>query len=94
MKSSTKDILKKGKIRVRFYNGYKKQETPRAVLLGGQEIPIEAVISRERILDARSGKTQEVFTCRMEGETVRLSGDESGNWSLIFLPREKKSIDS
>lgn len=94
MKTSTKDILSGEKIRVRFYDGYKIQETPRAVLLGEQEIPIETVISRERVLDARSGKTQEVFTCRMKGETVRLAGDESGNWSLTFLPREKKSTGS
>ena len=69
---------------VRFYAGYKGRETPRAVVIGDKEFQIQEILWRRRGLDRQSGKKFETFKCRMEGDIVRITYHESGEWSLSF----------
>ncbi len=70
---------------LRFYSGYRGEETPRAVVIGSREFRIEKVISRKRAIDRITGKTFEVYRCRMEGEMVEIKQWESGEWEISFL---------
>jgi hypothetical protein len=74
----------KGKFELRFYAGYKGEEIPKAVVIGSREFVIEEVATRERVLDKKSGKTFEVFKCRMEGKPVVIKVHESGEWEISF----------
>jgi hypothetical protein len=74
----------KGKFELRFYAGYKGEEIPRAVIIGNHEFVIDKIISRERVLDKKSGKRFEVFKCRMEGKPVIIKVHESGEWEISF----------
>ena len=69
---------------LRFYSGYKGEETPRSVLIGKREFKIDEVISRKRIIDQKTGKQSEVYVCRMKGETVKITKLERGEWSISF----------
>ena len=69
---------------VRFYAGYKGRETPRAVVIGDKEFPIQEILWRRRGRDRQSGKTFETFKCRMGGDIVRITYHESGEWSISF----------
>jgi len=70
---------------IRFYEGYKGKETPRSVVIGGREFKIDRIIDRKRLLDEKSGKNCEVFTCEMEGERVRLVIHDSGKFEIAYL---------
>jgi len=74
----------RGKFELRFYAGYKGEEIPKSVVIGTTEFIIKEIISRERILDQKSGKMVEVFKCRMEGEIVKIKVYESGEWEISF----------
>lgn len=80
------DKSKKEELRfeVKFYSGYKGEETPRSVIIGEREFKIEEVLERSRVLDQKSGKRYEVFTCKMEGEIVKIEKFESGEWAISF----------
>jgi hypothetical protein len=82
------------KIIVRFYAGYKGEETPRSILAGGREYMVEDIFSRRKCLEKVSGKSYEVFVCRVAGKTVRIRKLETGECELSpagdFLSRLKK----
>lgn len=88
-KSEINQLLNRNKkdFKIKFYSGYKNKETPRAVVIGSQEFSIEEVIWRKRILDSESGKTAEVFKCKIKGEIVKISIYDSGEWSISFPPK-------
>jgi len=69
---------------LRFYSGYRGNETPRSVRIGEKEFQIEEIIWRKRGYDQKKGKMFEVFKCRMEGETVRITVYEGGKWEISF----------
>ena len=48
-----------------FYSGYKSGETPRFAIIEGRRIAVREVVRRIRTLDPRSGKTRDVFSCRL-----------------------------
>ena len=73
-----------GKFELRFYSGYKGEETPKAVVIGSREFKIEKIISRKRVLDQQSGRRFEVYECEMEGEKVWIKVFESGEWEISF----------
>jgi hypothetical protein len=82
------------KIIVHFYAGYKGEETPMSLSIGGQEYPVEEVLSRKRLLDKDSGRRSEVFVCRVAGKTVKIRKDETGECELspsgdILAPPQK-----
>ncbi|RFT16179.1 MAG: hypothetical protein OP8BY_1783 [Candidatus Saccharicenans subterraneus] len=53
--------------RVEWYAGYRGQEKPRAVWVAGKKIEVEEIIWQKRIREAKSGRTREVFLCRLAG---------------------------
>ena len=62
------------------YSGYRDEETPRAVRLGGIRFPVAEVLSRARVRDGRTGLTAETFQCRLEaGWTISLERSEDDN---------------
>jgi hypothetical protein len=68
---------------VECYAGHKGEETPRAVALGGKRLEVVAILSRERILDAPSGPTRQVWRCRLDnGRTVTVELLEDGAWRV------------
>ncbi len=78
-------IHKGSRFELQFYEGYKGRETPVAVLIGNRKFYIDRILERKRILDKRSGKKSDVFTCMMEGKQVKIVIQESGEFELIFL---------
>ncbi len=70
------------KIIVCFYSGYKGDETPRSLLVGGQEYAVEKVLSRKRCLEKDSGRHYELFVCRVSGKTVKIRREETGECEL------------
>jgi len=77
--------------RVECYSGYRGEETPRAVILGGVHFPVAEVLSRERLRDIATGLTVEIFCCRLEaGWTLSLERSENGTWRVrknVLVPR-------
>lgn len=85
MKSHREKKEKNGpSFELRFYSGYKGEETPRSVRIGEKEFLIEKILWRKRGFDPKSGKTFEDFKCRMEGETVMITVYETGEWAISF----------
>lgn len=70
-------------IEVRFYSGYREGETPRALVAGGREYPVETVLSRERRQDVETGRSFEIFRVRVAGSTVVIRKDESGESEVL-----------
>jgi hypothetical protein len=73
-----------GMFELKFYSGYKGKEIPKSVLIGNREFIIEEIISRERVLDQKSGRRFEVYKCKMEGKIVKITVFESGKWEISF----------
>ncbi|NIM57773.1 MAG: hypothetical protein GTO16_02370 [Candidatus Aminicenantes bacterium] len=69
---------------LKFYSGYKREEIPKAVVIGNREFKIDEIISRKRAMDQKSGRRFEVFKCKMEGEIVEITVFESGKWEIFF----------
>lgn len=84
MRSEKKDSQN---FEVRFYAGYKGRETPRAVVIGEKEFTIQKILWRKRGRDQQSGRTFETFKCKMEGDVVKITHYESGEWSLSFFDK-------
>lgn len=70
---------------LRFYEGYKGRETPRSVVLGNKEFVIEKILERKRIRNPKTGKTLEVFICKMKRQKVRIVLHESGRFEIDYL---------
>lgn len=80
------DLLQPGElVRVRSYAGARADEEPRAIVIGGHEIPIDEVLWRAIVEDA-SGRTR-AFVVRAGGRRVRL-GLRDDTWEIErILPR-------
>jgi hypothetical protein len=70
-------------IEVRFYAGYKGEETPRVLVSGGREYPVERVLSRRRCADKETGATFELFAILVSGKKVLIRKDESGEAAIL-----------
>lgn len=79
-----KDKENGGKFELRFHSGYKRDETPRSVIIGRKEFLIERIIWRKRVFDRKSGEQYEVFKCKMNGKVVKITKYQSGKWALSF----------
>lgn len=73
------------KVNVKFHSGYKGQEIPRAVIFGQNEVPIEKIIERKRILDQKTGKEWEVYKIKITDETAILKIHHSSECEMTFL---------
>lgn len=59
--------------RVEWYAGYRGEEKPRAVVVAGKRIEVSEIIWQKRIRNRQSGRTTEVFLCRLtDGQLVRI----------------------
>ena len=57
-----------------FYSGYKGGETPRFAVIEGRRIAVTEVILRMRTLDPRTGKIEDVYSCRLaDGRVIDIS---------------------
>jgi hypothetical protein len=54
-------------IKVRFYSGYKGEETPRALVVAGREYPVDKVIWHKRGQDKDTRESYELVRCRVAG---------------------------
>ncbi len=70
-------------IEVRFYSGYREGETPRALVAGGHEFPVERVLARERRQDVETGRSFEIFRVRVAGCIVVIRKDASGETEVL-----------
>ncbi len=70
-------------IEVVFYSGYKGRETPRAILVGGHEYPVEKVLWRRRVQDKDSSERHELFRCRVAGKDITLKISPCGECHIL-----------
>jgi len=70
-------------IEIRFYAGYKGEETPRALVAAGREYPVERVLSRRRCADKETKATFELFTVLVSGKKVFIRKDEFGEAKIL-----------
>jgi hypothetical protein len=73
------------KFELRFYEGYKGREVPRAVIIGKREFKIDEILERKRVLDHSTGETSEIFTCRIEGQPMKITLHRSGKFEIAYL---------
>lgn len=82
--------MKREAFRVKFHEGYRGKETPRSILIGNKEFLIKEILWRKRTLSEKSKKIEEVFKCKINGHTVKLTiTDKKEEWSLTFLKDSK-----
>ena len=76
------DMLQPGEIvTVRAYAGARADEEPRAIVVGGMEVPIQAIDWRAIVEE--SGRRARVFVVRAAGRRVRLSQhDDDTGWQI------------
>jgi len=68
-------------VTVRAYAGSRAEEEPRAVVIAGEEIPVEDV--EWRAVEERGGERRRVFVIRLAGRRVRLAHIESSSlWEI------------
>jgi predicted MFS family arabinose efflux permease len=68
-------------VTVRAYAGSRADEEPRAVVVGGREVPVEEV--EWRAVQERDGERRRVFVVRLAGKRVRLAHVESTSlWEI------------
>lgn len=74
-------------VEVECYSGYRAEETPRAVTLGATRLEVAGVLSRKRLRDNATGRTVEIFQCRLaDGRRVSLERSEDGSWRARGAP--------
>jgi len=68
-------------VTVRAYAGSRSDEEPRAVVVGGSDVPVELI--EWRAVEERDGERRRVFVCRVGGSRVRLAHIESSSlWEI------------
>ena len=73
------------KVKVRFYSGYKGEETPRSVVFDDKEISIDRILERKRILDSKTAQSREEYTIKLSGRRAILKMHSSGECELVYL---------
>lgn len=68
-------------VEVESYAGYRGDETPRTVTIGGRRFDVTEVASRRRVHLVGGGNLFDVFECRLDdGRLIILELDEHGRW--------------
>jgi len=70
---------------IRTYAGYKGDEVPRSLVLGGKEWPIERILSRRRVCDSESGRLWDEFECRVGQIDIRIKIYSTGEQTFSSL---------
>ena len=72
--------------KVLFYEGYKGQEEPRAVILGGKTLNITEIIERKRHIGKDADESFETFLCRLEnGSKIQIKVRDFDRWEIKFI---------
>ena len=77
------DLLQPGEVvTVRAYAGMRADEEPRAIVIGGHELVIDAI--EWRAVVEQEGRRSRVFVCRVAGSRVRLAHreDDDTGWEI------------
>lgn len=77
------DLLRAGEmVTVRAYAGYRADEEPRAIVVGGSELPVEGI--EWRAVVEEGGRRSRVFVVRIGGRRVRLAyhEDDDTGWEI------------
>ena len=74
------------KVEVKFYAGYKGEETPRSVLFEGQEFTIDRILERKKILDPKTGEVRREYTIKLKDKLAILKISHSGSAALVERP--------
>jgi hypothetical protein len=76
------DMLQPGEmVTVRAYAGARADEEPRTIVIGGHEVPIDAIDWRAIVEE--SGRRARVFVVRAAGRRIRLSHhEEDTGWQI------------
>ena len=70
-------------IEVRFYSGYMGDETPRAIVSGEKEYPVERVLSRKRCSDKETRARFDLFLCLVSGRKVLIRKAAIGKAEIL-----------
>jgi hypothetical protein len=82
-KSPASEHLRYGPAEVEFYSGYQEGESPRTVVLAGNRFVVTDIRGRKRVREVGSGKTFEIFECRLDdGRSVVITRIEGGRASV------------
>ena len=73
------------KVKVKFYSGYKGEETPMSVLFKDEELPIDRILERKKILHQATGEVREEYRIILKGRTAILKVYGSGECELLYL---------
>jgi hypothetical protein len=67
--------------KVECYSGYRADETPRSVCIGGKRFEISEVVLRKRLREKSAGRELEIFRCRLpDGRRISLERSADGSW--------------
>ncbi|MGD9346848.1 MAG: hypothetical protein PVH84_13350 [Candidatus Aminicenantes bacterium] len=72
-------------VKVKYYSGYKGEETPRSVLVEGEELPIDRILERKKILVPGTNELRREFTIQLKGRLAVLKISSSGLGELTEL---------
>lgn len=68
-------------VTVRSYAGYRADEEPRVLVVGGREVPVDAI--EWRAVEERAGERRRIFVVRVGGVRVRLAHSEAASrWEV------------
>ena len=73
------------KVKVKYYSGYKGEETPRSVFINDEERAIDRLCERKKILDPKTGEIHEEYTIEMKSKKAILKIFSSGESELADL---------
>ena len=69
-------------MQVKWYSGYKGEEKPSAITIGGEEQQIKKVISEKLIEDSLTRKSKRFFVVQTEKGVYKLLYD-GNNWEVV-----------
>ena len=80
-------------VTVRAYAGSRAEEEPRAVVIGGRELPVDHI--EWRAVEERAGERRRVFVIRLAGRRVRLAYIESSSlWEIERILPDSSPVEA
>jgi hypothetical protein len=73
------------KAKVKFYAGYKGEETPRSVFFKGKEFAIDRILERKKVLDPKTQEVRNEYTIELKGRRAILKIFGSGDCEIVDL---------
>lgn len=70
---------------VRFYSGFRGDETPRTVILSGREYPVLKILWRKRVRFDKHDREIESFRCQLPDRQVDIRCERSGDTTVATI---------